>query len=593
MSDDEEITEQDVSSTLIVLGLIIIWWGYRKYNSTSGDKDAVENPHAAADLADNADNGDGNRAQLDPPRGTKSVGVAYLLYVLGGWWGLHHFYLGRDAHCFLWCTTAGGFGGLGLLRDFFCLPRYVREANLGRRMYQRYDATGGLVLQGKPPLGTARSVGMFLVGMAWGYLCWNLVPYADGAMDRYLHEHDNHALDDGKTLLRQLLAAFGCAAGVFLVATLDGGRTRDANFRQTFLVAFACVIVARVTALPRPRKAGEAPADEPAGFDGDDADADRGPGWGMPWTVVFALIACNRSRTWWTDDGGGDGEGGGEGGDGDGDGGDGRDGDGDGDLDPELRGELDGALARAARKQWARRFARGKGCGGGRCRRLVGTFLCVALFWSAVMYAAYHNGTVESTVAPGVKERVPIKKAVRNFLDSPGFREFKTTCSTLWVELKRIMANPELRKTFFDKVFQQFDLGGDARALETLGLAKDQADDTAAIKKAYRSLVRVWHPDKHVKASAAEQEEASKKFMEIQEAYEHLTNKRRKRGDTDDESSEDRRARRKAERRAKRKAQAAEAAEAARQQARADARAKAKGSKKKRKRRKERARSEL
>jgi TM2 domain-containing membrane protein YozV len=31
--------------------------------------------------------------------------VAYLLWAIGGWCGLHHFYLKRHAQAILWCDT--------------------------------------------------------------------------------------------------------------------------------------------------------------------------------------------------------------------------------------------------------------------------------------------------------------------------------------------------------------------------------------------------------------------------------------------------------------------------------------------------------
>ena len=54
---------------------------------------------------------------------------------------------------------------------------------------------------------------------------------------------------------------------------------------------------------------------------------------------------------------------------------------------------------------------------------------------------------------------------------------------------------------------------------ETLGLKKTATDKD--IKKAYRSLALKWHPDKH----ANDQDTATKKFQEISEAYEVLSDK--------------------------------------------------------------------
>lgn len=54
-------------------------------------------------------------------------GVAVLVWQPGPW-GLHHLYLDRPDHCFLWLTTFGGFG-FGSMRDVWRIPSYVRAAN--------------------------------------------------------------------------------------------------------------------------------------------------------------------------------------------------------------------------------------------------------------------------------------------------------------------------------------------------------------------------------------------------------------------------------------------------------------------------------
>lgn len=58
----------------------------------------------------------------------KSVIVAYILWLFGGLFGVHHFYLRRDRHAFVWWTTLGGFG-IGWLGEVLRIPRYVRDAN--------------------------------------------------------------------------------------------------------------------------------------------------------------------------------------------------------------------------------------------------------------------------------------------------------------------------------------------------------------------------------------------------------------------------------------------------------------------------------
>ncbi|CAI8002646.1 DnaJ homolog subfamily C member 22 [Geodia barretti] len=54
---------------------------------------------------------------------------AYLLWLLLGWLGVHHFYLRRHKQGVLWLTSFSGFFGIGWLRDFWRLPTYVRDSN--------------------------------------------------------------------------------------------------------------------------------------------------------------------------------------------------------------------------------------------------------------------------------------------------------------------------------------------------------------------------------------------------------------------------------------------------------------------------------
>ena len=58
----------------------------------------------------------------------KSLFIAYFLWLFGGFFGLHHFYLRRDIHAFITWATLGGFG-FGWLADLFKLPAYVRDYN--------------------------------------------------------------------------------------------------------------------------------------------------------------------------------------------------------------------------------------------------------------------------------------------------------------------------------------------------------------------------------------------------------------------------------------------------------------------------------
>ena len=53
---------------------------------------------------------------------------------------------------------------------------------------------------------------------------------------------------------------------------------------------------------------------------------------------------------------------------------------------------------------------------------------------------------------------------------------------------------------------------------EVLGIPLTASNDE--IKKAYRKCALQWHPDKHVDSNT--KEEANKKFLEIQDAYDTL-----------------------------------------------------------------------
>ena len=60
----------------------------------------------------------------------KSLLLAYVLWLFGGFFGLHKFYLGRPIMGLVYFFTFGGGFGMGWLFDFCTLPRQVQLANL-------------------------------------------------------------------------------------------------------------------------------------------------------------------------------------------------------------------------------------------------------------------------------------------------------------------------------------------------------------------------------------------------------------------------------------------------------------------------------
>lgn len=72
-------------------------------------------------------------------RSNKSKALTYLLWLVGGVCGLHHFYLGRDLQGVLWWCTFGGYFGFGWLRDVFYIGEYVADANRDESYMKKVD----------------------------------------------------------------------------------------------------------------------------------------------------------------------------------------------------------------------------------------------------------------------------------------------------------------------------------------------------------------------------------------------------------------------------------------------------------------------
>ena len=64
----------------------------------------------------------------------RSTGAAYLLWLLGGIFGLHKFYLGQPVTGIVYLFTLGVFL-IGVLLDLFTLPRQVKDKNARILMY--------------------------------------------------------------------------------------------------------------------------------------------------------------------------------------------------------------------------------------------------------------------------------------------------------------------------------------------------------------------------------------------------------------------------------------------------------------------------
>lgn len=105
---------------------------------------------------------------------TKSLLLTYVLWLTGGWFGAHHFYLGRDRHAFVWWMTLGGYFGIGWLRDLWRIPEYVKLANRDPAATEQLKEK--IRRNAKPVSSTARSVGQMIVSDALGYMVLYALP---------------------------------------------------------------------------------------------------------------------------------------------------------------------------------------------------------------------------------------------------------------------------------------------------------------------------------------------------------------------------------------------------------------------------------
>ncbi|KAL5254317.1 hypothetical protein ACHWQZ_G013929 [Mnemiopsis leidyi] len=150
----------------------------------------------------------------------KSVIKAYIWLILGGFVGAHHMYLNNDYQAVLLIASVGGCYGLGLILDFFYIPRYVEQAN--NHPYFRDLQELEKMHFKKPRL----NAGMIVTQLAIGVFCRTLVhkaiPYTDYTVIRYL------ALPAASTL------------GVWLVGKVFHGQS---SFKATLLGSYISYLV--------------------------------------------------------------------------------------------------------------------------------------------------------------------------------------------------------------------------------------------------------------------------------------------------------------------------------------------------------------
>lgn len=152
---------------------------------------------------------------------SKSLSVAYLCWMFGGLFGLHHFYLGRDKHAFITFATCGGYFTLGLFRDLWRLPEYVKDANNDLKyINQLHDE---IKRHARPRSSLVRQSGLMIMGNILSYLVQYAIPKEN--LPDYLVR-----------ALEVLLVPLASALGVWLVGNV--GRHQGC-FRIPMLAAYA------------------------------------------------------------------------------------------------------------------------------------------------------------------------------------------------------------------------------------------------------------------------------------------------------------------------------------------------------------------
>ncbi|XP_066263517.1 dnaJ homolog subfamily C member 22-like [Branchiostoma lanceolatum] len=112
----------------------------------------------------------------------KSILLTYILWLIGGFFGLHHFYLRRDRQAFVWWCTCGGIFGLGWFRDLWRIPDYVRYANGYGDKFQVVENRRRNNL--RPVFNVVRFGGEMALGMYFGFLAMCAIPeevYQEGS----------------------------------------------------------------------------------------------------------------------------------------------------------------------------------------------------------------------------------------------------------------------------------------------------------------------------------------------------------------------------------------------------------------------------
>merc|ERR1719195_2528104 len=133
--------------------------------------------------------------------------------------------------------------------------------------------------------------------------------------------------------------------------------------------------------------------------------------------------------------------------------------------------------------------------------------------WSSYVYfneEVVHNG-----------DRIKLRDAVGNFVKSEAVQEF-------WRNLQQLYRHMQHHGWWstWSQLVDSLDPFGERNALKVMELEKGASQEE--IRSRYRELTKQFHPDK-VQGNQQEKDAAHEKFVQIQQAYEKLSDLKRKR----------------------------------------------------------------
>ncbi|XP_074646691.1 dnaJ homolog subfamily C member 22-like [Tubulanus polymorphus] len=333
-----------------------------------------------------------------------SLVLAYIFWLTGGLFGLHHLYLRRDSHAFVsWCTFGGVFG-LGWIRDLFRLPTYVNDANDDPEYFEQLRIS--MKHRKKPSSSSARFLGEMVVGSLFGFIVKYSVP---------------EELSTEIQLLITAITPCAVALGVYVVGNIGREKT---SYKSSLIGAYITLPIFIFFYQ----------------FDF------------TTMSLICALITNWKGKEW-------------------------------------------------RRTPYTKRRI---------STRITILSFCAIVYLSLWSSMLYHNASVTTTDGKTIK----LKDAIQYFFKSPMWTELKDTLKQLY----------QFYTTHgFDRLWEEFvksiDPEGEANAYKVLELSSTATQKE--ITERYRKLARTWHPDRH--RDPIKKDEAARKFMEIQEAYEILS----------------------------------------------------------------------